>query len=237
MALMALSRGDDVTGMEVLNNYGAKPNDELLLGYGFVQADNPEDQISVKLGSTGGSDASKILAAFGLPLSKIHYIRRNATELPKELLAQLRVLTAEEEELQGLKDALKEKEIDIEQPPAVDTASDSERWKGHLGRLTWPNEYNMVYQLDGMFNMKLEGLKAAVERAKDAAHGRQPKRRKTAGDPLSLEPSTNGVASAKDDDGSIREENRANIEEYLRGAARRDALQRLVCQTHKLPLT
>jgi hypothetical protein len=37
------------SGSEVYNNYGAKPNSELLLAYGFVIPDNPDDTIVLKI--------------------------------------------------------------------------------------------------------------------------------------------------------------------------------------------
>lgn len=40
-------------GAEIFNNYGAKPNSELLLGYGFTLLDNPDDTIVLKIGGTG----------------------------------------------------------------------------------------------------------------------------------------------------------------------------------------
>lgn len=36
-------------GQELLNNYGAKPNSELILGYGFSLPQNPEDTIILKV--------------------------------------------------------------------------------------------------------------------------------------------------------------------------------------------
>ena len=36
-------------GSQVLNNYGAKPNAELVLGYGFALQDNPDDTIVLKV--------------------------------------------------------------------------------------------------------------------------------------------------------------------------------------------
>jgi len=36
-------------GAQVLNNYGAKPNAELVLGYGFALQDNPDDTIVLKV--------------------------------------------------------------------------------------------------------------------------------------------------------------------------------------------
>lgn len=38
------------TGSEIFNNYGPKPNAELLLGYGFVLPENPDDTIVLRVG-------------------------------------------------------------------------------------------------------------------------------------------------------------------------------------------
>ena len=43
-------------GEELLNNYGAKPNAELILGYGFSLENNPDDTIVLSIG--GGPAAS-----------------------------------------------------------------------------------------------------------------------------------------------------------------------------------
>ncbi|KAI0265056.1 hypothetical protein BC834DRAFT_843706 [Gloeopeniophorella convolvens] len=40
-------------GAEIFNNYGAKPNSELLLGYGFTLPDNPDDTIVLRIGGAG----------------------------------------------------------------------------------------------------------------------------------------------------------------------------------------
>lgn len=49
-------------GSEIFNNYGAKPNSELLLGYGFTLPANPEDTIVLKIGggSGGGSNSTAV---------------------------------------------------------------------------------------------------------------------------------------------------------------------------------
>ncbi|KAG6861561.1 hypothetical protein C0995_014857 [Termitomyces sp. Mi166 len=39
-------------GQELLNNYGAKPNSELILGYGFALPQNPDDTIVLKIGGS-----------------------------------------------------------------------------------------------------------------------------------------------------------------------------------------
>ena len=41
-------------GQEIFNNYGPKPNAELLLGYGFTLPNNPDDTIILKLGGVNG---------------------------------------------------------------------------------------------------------------------------------------------------------------------------------------
>ncbi|KAJ7167510.1 hypothetical protein C8R46DRAFT_1269466 [Mycena filopes] len=41
-------------GAELFNNYGAKPNAELILGYGFSLPNNPDDTIVLKIGGMGG---------------------------------------------------------------------------------------------------------------------------------------------------------------------------------------
>ncbi|KAH7882159.1 hypothetical protein F5I97DRAFT_1817676 [Phlebopus sp. FC_14] len=39
-------------GEEIFNNYGVKANDELILGYGFALADNPDDRVTLQLGGS-----------------------------------------------------------------------------------------------------------------------------------------------------------------------------------------
>ena len=45
-------------GLEIFNNYGAKPNSELLLGYGFSLPANPDDTILLKIGGTRDTTAA-----------------------------------------------------------------------------------------------------------------------------------------------------------------------------------
>jgi hypothetical protein len=44
-----ISHKSNNPGEELYNNYGPKPNDELLLGYGFVLSNNPDDTLLLKL--------------------------------------------------------------------------------------------------------------------------------------------------------------------------------------------
>ncbi|KJA29790.1 hypothetical protein HYPSUDRAFT_126849 [Hypholoma sublateritium FD-334 SS-4] len=46
-------------GEELFNNYGPKPNSELILGYGFSIPNNPDDTIVLKIGGMEGSEAKK----------------------------------------------------------------------------------------------------------------------------------------------------------------------------------
>lgn len=45
--------------VEIFNNYGPKGNPELLLGYGFVIPDNPDDTIVLRVGGGSGGSAGK----------------------------------------------------------------------------------------------------------------------------------------------------------------------------------
>lgn len=46
-------------GEELFNNYGPKPNSELILGYGFSMPNNPDDTIVLQIGGLEGSGAKK----------------------------------------------------------------------------------------------------------------------------------------------------------------------------------
>lgn len=46
---LVLHQGSE-NGSELFNNYGPKPNSELILGYGFSLPDNPDDTIVLKIG-------------------------------------------------------------------------------------------------------------------------------------------------------------------------------------------
>lgn len=101
----------------MFNNYGAKPNDELLLGYGFVLQDNIGDFVSLRMGTACSTRPTRILDTLGIGLTSPHYIKLSARELPQTLLAQLRVLVADDEELDELeakvnahRDALEEEQ-------------------------------------------------------------------------------------------------------------------------------
>jgi len=52
-------------GGEVLNNYGLKSNGELILGYGFSIADNPEDVLVIKVRGGGRHEIGRDVSAGG----------------------------------------------------------------------------------------------------------------------------------------------------------------------------
>jgi hypothetical protein len=57
-------------GSEIFNNYGAKPNSELLLGYGFTLPANPDDTIVLKIG--GARDTTTTTAAAAAAAAVAH---------------------------------------------------------------------------------------------------------------------------------------------------------------------
>ncbi|WFD30246.1 hypothetical protein MSPP1_001263 [Malassezia sp. CBS 17886] len=69
-------RKDVARAAQVLNNYGAKSNEELLSAYGFVERGGPDDVLVLALASEGGA-------------AQVYYWRREEEEPPAALLAAL----------------------------------------------------------------------------------------------------------------------------------------------------
>ena len=93
---------DVAKNQEIMLSYGAKMNAELLLFYGFCLADNPYDALDITLDfeSLNGVEElnvrrrrEKLLEKHGLTLN--HAIQKNA-ELPRDLVATIRILCCEE---------------------------------------------------------------------------------------------------------------------------------------------
>ncbi|KAF2707018.1 SET domain-containing protein [Pleomassaria siparia CBS 279.74] len=67
-------------GVELLNNYAPKQNDELLMGYGFCIPDNPVEQFAIKMQVppeiiqqvSGSVELDAELIPFGMPASSLH---------------------------------------------------------------------------------------------------------------------------------------------------------------------
>ena len=85
------------SGAEVLNNYGAKTNEEFLFGYGFTLRDNPMDEVTVVLGQNSLTKAKlRLLTELNIPLT--HYLRRNG-DIPEKLYQLIRISVMSEKEL------------------------------------------------------------------------------------------------------------------------------------------
>ena len=101
VTFQAGSSGGVSAGDEVFNNYGAKSNEEFLLGYGFCIDDNPYDEYTVQLGGLDGETAY-MLDLLRLPWrDKGYYLTADST--PQQLLTVLRlaVMTEAEREVCG----------------------------------------------------------------------------------------------------------------------------------------
>ncbi|KAJ1761056.1 hypothetical protein LPJ58_001396 [Coemansia sp. RSA 1591] len=91
---------------EVVNNYGAKSNEELLLGYGFCIPGNPLSCYHIKLNYSRdpqAADRQMILEQAHIA-SCDHYIR--ADGLPRDLLPMLRVMVMTETDVYYVKQAM-----------------------------------------------------------------------------------------------------------------------------------
>jgi hypothetical protein len=100
-SISLVTTGPQTQDTQLYNNYGAKPNEEFLLGYGFVLSPNPDDTVILKLGFPSLSPA--IQSAFSqkaLDPAKRFALRRDG-EIDKDLLEVLRVvISGGEEEMQ-----------------------------------------------------------------------------------------------------------------------------------------
>lgn len=159
----------------MFNNYGIKPNDELLMGYGFVLEDNPDDFLSLRMGAKGVPAADKLLSELGLPLTKMHYVGASVEELPSELLSQMRVLVADEDEMEELKTRLRDTKCG--------TTSPSSLWQTVLQFVSWPNELEMLAQLHVLLRTKLQSLEQALERTERAGAPLKKRKLNTAASP------------------------------------------------------
>lgn len=86
------------SGVQVYNNYGPKPNEELLLGYGFVLSPNPDDVLPLRLGGIGSNvSANKKarLTSKGLDAGKRWIIKRDG-EIPRDLMEVLRIVMGDD---------------------------------------------------------------------------------------------------------------------------------------------
>ena len=84
------------SGKEILNNYGAKSNEELLYGYGFVLEDNEFDSIMLRI---------------KFPLETVEAILNNAPDIHLPLLEDYTTFAFESKEQKSEKDANRQRAI------------------------------------------------------------------------------------------------------------------------------
>lgn len=122
------------------NNYGPKPNEELVLGYGFALPDNDADIVALKL-IVPESHAS---LAKQLGLTNERHLVSRSSELPAELLATIRLLVSSEDELREI--AAKAREM----PEGG--------WQRVLEFVDVDNELDAFATLGDMLDQKLEAV-------------------------------------------------------------------------------
>ncbi|WWC66594.1 uncharacterized protein I206_100497 [Kwoniella pini CBS 10737] len=82
-------------GVQLYNNYGPKSNEELLLGYGFVIPNNPDDVVMLKLGTSGlPLPIIEKLKNKKFDANKLFELRRNG-EIDKSLSEIMRIMLNE----------------------------------------------------------------------------------------------------------------------------------------------
>ncbi|GAA5975503.1 hypothetical protein JCM10908_005181 [Rhodotorula pacifica] len=153
-------------GTQVFNTYGAKSNEELLLGYGFVlpsPPSNPADILALKL-SLPSPDSSAVysklhdlLARLGLQEPR-HTVPPSGV-LPPALLTQMRLLLLASTDPSSFLAMVEE----------LSHLSEKEEALEKLAFLGWENELDVLDALEGMLEAKAEGLSAVNVDAEAAA--------------------------------------------------------------------
>ncbi|GAA6055931.1 hypothetical protein JCM3770_005599, partial [Rhodotorula araucariae] len=135
---------------QVFNTYGAKSNEELLLGYGFVLSPNPADFLALKLSLPPSCSAALFDLIHTLKLENLRHFVPRSGELPPELLAQMRLLVAQPEEVAAVE--------------ARATGADGKpvSWEEAVGFVSWENELDVLDALEGMLQSKLQALQAGA---------------------------------------------------------------------------
>ncbi|GAA5944299.1 hypothetical protein JCM3775_003319 [Rhodotorula graminis] len=152
---------DVPAGEQVFNTYGAKSNEELLLGYGFVLPSNPADFHALKLAIPPSCSPSLFDLVDSLKLDNLRHFVPRSGELPPELLAQMRLLVAQPDELDEVK------------PRAAAAAGGgTHAWNEVAGFLSWENELDVLASLEGMLESKLHALRQGAAGA--SAEGVRP---------------------------------------------------------------
>ncbi|GAA5986198.1 hypothetical protein JCM11641_002886 [Rhodosporidiobolus odoratus] len=132
---------------QVFNTYGAKANEELLLGYGFVLPSNPADFVALKLSLPPSCSPALFNLIHALKLDNLrHFVSRNG-EIPPELLAQMRLLVASPEEIEEVETRSKSTQAGVES----------------VSFISWENELDVLDALEGMLVSKLQALETGGE--------------------------------------------------------------------------
>ncbi|GAA5873147.1 hypothetical protein JCM16303_006955 [Sporobolomyces ruberrimus] len=134
---------------QVFNTYGAKSNEELLLGYGFVLSpQNPADCLALKLSLPPNCSEALFNLLHLLKLEGMRHLISRKGELPDELKAQMRLLLSPPEEIEQLFSTVKEK---VERGAEID-------WREYVEFLGWETELDMLDSLEGMLGSKMMAL-------------------------------------------------------------------------------
>lgn len=131
---------------QIFNTYGAKSNEELLLGYGFVLPSNPADFVALKLSLPPHCSQTLFDLIHSLKLDNLRHFVPRSGQLPDELLAQMRLLVADAEEIQEI----------------VEKSKTAKGWEEAAGFISWENEMDVLDALEGMLMSKLAALQQAV---------------------------------------------------------------------------
>lgn len=137
-----LCRHVRIPGEQVFNTYGAKSNEELLLGYGFVLPCNPADFLALKLSLPPSTPARLLDLLSKMKLDQLRHHVPQSGEIPPELLAQMRLLVAQPDELDAV----------------IERASAASSWQEAVGFVSWENELDVLDALEGMLVSKLQAL-------------------------------------------------------------------------------
>lgn len=143
--------------VQVFNNYGPKPNEELLLGYGFVLPSNPDDVVALRLGGLNTNLAEskrRILEKKGLDPGKRWVIKRDG-EIDRGMMEVLRVIMGD--------DHAHEHDHDSD-----DDEGEGEDEHGH-----WEEEMELELDVLGALGQMLEDKLVKLESVDESAVARE----------------------------------------------------------------
>ena len=161
------------SGEQIWNNYGAKPNDELLLAYGFTLPSLSYDTSPLLLAAASIPPASKeVLGELGLDVSKRFLVGRDGV-VGGELRCAVRVLVGDADERATLRAWSVEAKTDTKGNGSGTTAAPG-WWEREVGG---ENEMNVVELLGEMVRGRLAALRAGGQVPPDAEGVREEVRR------------------------------------------------------------